>query len=104
MGAAVAELGQFGVDGAEAGIGPAVFGVPLWALVDLGAEFVEVALATGDGGFGLSDVSVEAVNPVEDRGFLFAAVAAELGEGAEIGEPFLGGLEAVVGPVEVLLG
>jgi hypothetical protein len=75
----------------------------LWALVDLGAELVEVSLAAGDGGFGLLDVVGEAVDLVEDRGFLFAAVAAELGERAEIGEPFLGSFEAVVGPVEVFL-
>ena len=39
----MAELGQFGVDAAEAGVGPAVVGVPFSALVDLGAELVDVS-------------------------------------------------------------
>src|SRR5438105_13197698 len=54
LAAAAAELGQFGVDGAEAGFWPAVFGVPVWALVDLGAQLVEGSLATGGVGFGSS--------------------------------------------------
>src|SRR5207253_10910374 len=41
LAAAAAELGQLGVDGAKAGFWPAVFGVPVWALVDLGAPLVE---------------------------------------------------------------
>jgi hypothetical protein len=40
---------------------------------------------------------------VQDRSFLVAAVAAELGEGAEFAEPLLGGFEAVIRPVQVFL-
>src|SRR2546429_31372 len=98
------EFGRFGVDGTEPGVGPAVVGVPFLALVDLGAEFVEVSLAAVDGGFGLPDVVGEAVDLVEDRRLLVAAMAAELGERAEFAEPLLGDFQTVIGPVQVLLG
>ena len=64
--AAVAELGQFGVDAAEAGVGPAVVGVPFSALVDLGAELVDLSLTSRDFRFGPLNVVGEAADLLED--------------------------------------
>jgi hypothetical protein len=102
--AAVAEVGEFGVDAADPGVGPAVLGVPLLAVVDLGAHLVDVSLTSSDFRFGALNVVGEAADLVEDCRFLVAAVAAELGEGAEFAAALLGRFEPVVGPVEVLLG
>lgn len=77
----MAEFGQLGVDAAEPGFGPAVLGVPFLALVELGAEIVDVSLTSGDFRFGPLNVVGEAADLVEDRGSFVAAALAELGEG-----------------------
>ncbi|HEV7862009.1 MAG TPA: hypothetical protein VGR20_04885, partial [Acidimicrobiia bacterium] len=66
----MAELGQFGVDAAEPGVGPAVLGVPFLTLVDLGAELVDLSLTSGDFRFGPLNVVGEAADLVEDGRFL----------------------------------
>ena len=100
----LAEVGQFGVDGAQAGVGEEVVDVPLEAPVEFGAELLERFFAAGDLGFGFADVVGEPVDLVHGGGLVFAAVAAELGEGSELVEALLGVVEAVVGPVQLLLG
>jgi hypothetical protein len=42
------EVGEFGVDGAQAGVGELVLDVPLAALAEIGAEVVEGLFATSD--------------------------------------------------------
>jgi hypothetical protein len=72
--ARVVHLGQFGVDGAQAGIGEPVLDVPLEALAEFGAEFLEPSCAAGDLVFGLADVVGESVDLLQGRCLLFAAV------------------------------
>jgi hypothetical protein len=100
----VAVSGEFGVDGAQAGVGELVLDVPLKAQVEFGPELLEGLFAAGDLGFGLTDVVGETVDLILGGGLLLAAVAAELGERPELFEALFGVVEPVVGPVQLLLG
>ena len=95
---------QFGVDGAETLVGPAMFGVPFDAVALLGAEFFQFVPKADDLRFGAVDLAGEAVDVVEDRRLVPAAVAAQLGEWSEPLKTFLSVLEPVVGVAELLLG
>ncbi len=98
------EIGEFGVDAAQVGVGEFVVDVPLEPLAGFGSDLLEGLFAAGDLCFGLADVVGEAVDLLGGGGLLLAAVAAELGEGAEPFEAFVGAAEPVLGPVQVLLG
>src|SRR5437016_2733426 len=65
----VADLGEFGVDGAQTGVGEFVLDVPLEAPPELGLEFLEGLFAASDFGFGVVDVVGEAVDLVDGGGF-----------------------------------
>ena len=100
----VAGVDEFGIDGAEPGIWEVVIDIPLDSLVVLGVEFLDRLFAGRDLGFSVTDVIGEPVDLVLGRGLLLAAVAAELGEGAELLEALPGAVEAMVCPVQLLLG
>ena len=78
--------------------------VPPEALVEFGVELLNGSFAAGDLGFGFADVVGEPVDLVHSGGLFLAAVTAQLGEGPELVEALLGVVEAVVGPVQLLLG
>lgn len=96
-----AEVSEFGVDGAQPGVGELMLDVPFEATAQLGPEFLEGLLEAGDLGFGFADVVGEGVDLVDGGGLLVAAAAAELGEGTELLEALPGAVEPVVGPGEL---
>ncbi|MGH8974131.1 MAG: hypothetical protein ACRD0C_13130 [Acidimicrobiia bacterium] len=61
----LAEVGEFCVDAAEAGVGPMVGGVPLQAPFDFRAELLDEFFAAGDLRFGFADVTGESVDLVQ---------------------------------------
>jgi hypothetical protein len=99
----VAGVGELGVDGAEPGVWEVVIDVPLASPLELGAEFLDRSFAGTDFGLSVADVVGEPADLVLGRGLLLAAVAADLGEGTEMSEAFLGAVEAMVCPVQLLL-
>ena len=100
----LAEFGDFGVDGAEPGVGPLMFGVPLPMSIEFGTEVADDLFVAGDLALGLPNVAGEAVDGVERRCLFRATLAAELREGTEFIEALPGVVEAVVRPVQILRG
>ena len=98
--AGVAEVGEFGVDGAEPRAGQLVFDVPLQALAEFGPEFLDGLFAGGDLGFSLADFVDGALDPVDGSGFVLATVTAKPGERPELLEVLAGVIESAVGHLE----
>lgn len=96
------ELGEFGVDALDAGFWLPMLGVPVTSSGDLSASILDALFAVGDLGFGAFDVAGEAFDGFEKGGLLLAAMAAQLGEGAQLSELRLRRVQPVVGPVELL--
>jgi hypothetical protein len=97
------QIGEFGLDGTEALVGPVVMSVPVGQRVKLGAELVEAALVPDDLGFGLGDVGGQPLYHLDGGCLLLAAAAAQLGEPPEFFELLLRTPEAVPGGVQIPL-
>ena len=98
------EAGEFGVHAAQALGGPIVVGIPGRSAVVLGAKVFDLVATMGDLCLGAPDVAGEPLDLVDGRRLFITAVTAELGQLPESRQAFFGVLEAVVGPVELLLG
>ena len=80
------DVGEFGLDDVESFGPPAVLDFPSQFRGELFPMLPDVGFAAWDGIFSASDVAFEPVDPVEQRGFVVAAPAAELGEATEFGQ------------------
>ena len=100
----MAQVGQLRFDGGQPSVTPVMLGVPRVSLGQRLVEAVEVPFAALHLPGGARDVALEAFDVFECGGPFVAAMTAHQREGANAGQPFVGGVEPVLGPIALLLG